>query len=115
MKSNKNMVLDLLRQCAGEENGGVTTQYLSKRLDMQRTNLSAILNALVREGLVEKTAWPGDRPRRGTSPAFPSLLGMTEACARASSWPRRPCSTRSTACTAFSPDRAEVERAVLRR
>ena len=48
MKSNKNMVLDLLRQCAGEENGGVTTQYLSKRLDMQRTNLSAILNALVR-------------------------------------------------------------------
>ena len=43
MKSNKNMVLDLLRQCAGEENGGVTTQYLSKRLDMQRTNLSLSL------------------------------------------------------------------------
>lgn len=106
----------------GEENGGVTTQYLSKRLDMQRTNLSAILNALVREGLVEKSAGrpvlyrlAGGRPKRGTSPAFPSLLGMTEACARASSWPRRPCSIHSTAFTAFSPDRAGAERVVLRR
>ena len=48
MKSNKEIVLELLRQCtgmaAGEESEGVSTQYLSKRLDMQRTNISAILN-----------------------------------------------------------------------
>ena len=46
------------------------------------------------------------------------LLGdaeLTEACARASSWPRRPCSIHSTAFTAFSPDRAGAERVVLRR
>ena len=63
MKSNKEIVLELLRQCtgmaAGEESEGVSTQYLSKRLDMQRTNISAILNALVKEGMVEKR---GGRP-----------------------------------------------------
>ena len=63
MKSNKEIVLELLRQCtgmaAGEETEGVSTQYLSKRLDMQRTNISAILNALVKEGVVEKR---GGRP-----------------------------------------------------
>jgi len=54
VRSNKNVVLDLLRQCTGDGGEGVTTQYLSKRLGMQRTNLSAILNELVREGWVEK-------------------------------------------------------------
>jgi len=82
MKSNKNMVLDLLRQCTGEENGGVTTQYLSKRLDMQRTNLSAILNALVREGLVEKSAGrpvlyrlAGGQAQTGDESCFSELVG----------------------------------------
>lgn len=82
MKSNKNLVLDLLRQCAGEENGGVTTQYLSRRLDMQRTNLSAILNALVREGMVEKSAGrpvlyrlAGSQARQGDRSCFAELVG----------------------------------------
>lgn len=86
MKSNKSIVLDLLRQCtgmsAGEECEGVTTQYLCRRLDMQRTNLSAILNALVREGMVEKR--PG-RPvlyriarshvKQGEDSCFSELIG----------------------------------------
>lgn len=58
MKNNREMVLDLLKQCAqavsGDQNKGVTTQYISNRLDLQRTNISSILNNLVRDGLVEK-------------------------------------------------------------
>lgn len=60
MKSNKDIVLEVLRQCTGlapgEDNQGVATQYLSKRLDMQRTNISTILNSLVKEGVVEKSS-----------------------------------------------------------
>lgn len=58
MKNNRDLVLDLLRQCTGAvtaaENMGVSTQYLSQRLDLQRSNISSILNTLVKEGLVEK-------------------------------------------------------------
>lgn len=59
MKSNKELVLDYIHKyCAaqtGQEVDGISTQYLSDKLDMQRTNLSAILNQLVKEGKIEKT------------------------------------------------------------
>lgn len=58
MKTNRELVLDLLRQCTEEAEAegasGVTTQYLSRRLCMQRSNISSILNTLVKEGVVEK-------------------------------------------------------------
>lgn len=82
MKSNKQLVLEILRQCAGDGEAGVATQYLSKRLGIQRTNLSAILNELVREGIVVKNS---GRPvlyrmaerqeRKGDESCFSELVG----------------------------------------
>lgn len=58
MKSNKELVYDFIKKCTSsvqtEDNKGVTTQYLSNRLGMQRTNISSILNSLVKEGSIEK-------------------------------------------------------------
>lgn len=59
MKSNKEVVLDFIQKyCAAQtahEVDGISTQFLSEKLDMQRTNLSSILNQLVKEGKIEKT------------------------------------------------------------
>ena len=56
MKLNKERVLDFmktLKECA-PSNSGITTDELAKRLQMQRTNLSSILNDLVADSKVEK-------------------------------------------------------------
>lgn len=58
MKSNKTLVYEFIHKCTssvtGEEAKGVSTQYISDRLSMQRTNISSILNLLVKEGSIEK-------------------------------------------------------------
>lgn len=57
MKSNKERILEcmqLYEESITAEVGGVTTQYLSMKLQVQRPNISAILNVLVKEGNVEK-------------------------------------------------------------
>jgi len=58
MKSNKELVYEFIRKCANITDEGLTkgvsTQYVSKELGMQRTNISTLLNALVNEKRVEK-------------------------------------------------------------
>lgn len=56
MKLNKERVLDFMKtlnECA-PSNSGITTDELASKLQMQRTNLSAILNELAIDGKVEK-------------------------------------------------------------
>lgn len=59
MKSNKTLVYEFIHKCtssaSAQETKGVSTQYISDRLNMQRTNISSILNALVKEGAIEKS------------------------------------------------------------
>ena len=59
MKSNKVKVFEFIKVYSitqsTDEYPKLTTQYLSEKLDMQRTNLSSILNQLVKEGKVTKT------------------------------------------------------------
>ncbi|WP_156946298.1 hypothetical protein [Clostridium akagii] len=51
MKPNREQIIDFMIKCSNsvnnEDSKGVSTQYLSNRLGMQRTNISSILNALV--------------------------------------------------------------------
>lgn len=55
MKTNKEQVYDFLQlHFSDKGTEGVSTQYLAEKLGIQRTNVSAILNTLVDEGLVEK-------------------------------------------------------------
>lgn len=58
MKSNKELVYEFIQKCSNsvtvEEAKGVSTQYLATRLGIQRTNISSILNILVKEGCIEK-------------------------------------------------------------
>lgn len=56
MKSNKEKVYDFIRLHAGGENdGGVSTVYIAEAMDLQRTNVSSILNRLVADGRVQKS------------------------------------------------------------
>lgn len=56
MKSNKEQVYEFIKShfSAGSEQG-LTTQYLSKAIGIQRTNMSSILNTLTADGLIKKT------------------------------------------------------------
>lgn len=56
MKSNKEKVYDFIKLHAGnEERRGVATAYIAEVINMQRTNVSTILNQLVEEGRIDKT------------------------------------------------------------
>lgn len=56
MKSNKEKVYDFIKlHDDGEYNGGVSTVYIAEALELQRTNVSSILNQLVLEGKITKT------------------------------------------------------------
>ena len=56
MKPNKEKVYDFIKlHGASDKNGGVSTSYIADALNMQRTNVSSILNLLVDEGRVEKS------------------------------------------------------------
>lgn len=56
MKSNKEKVYDFIKLHAdGECEGGVSTVYIAEAMDLQRTNVSSILNQLVADGKVQKS------------------------------------------------------------
>jgi len=58
MKSNKELVYEFISKYTNSTDGGLakgfSTHYLSEKLGMQRTNISALLNTLVKEKRVEK-------------------------------------------------------------
>ena len=56
MKSNKEKVYDFIKLHAGGENdGGISTVYIAEAMDLQRTNVSSILNQLVEDGRIRKS------------------------------------------------------------
>ena len=55
IKTAKEMVLDFIKQETAKGNALVDTMTISKELDLQRTNTSAILNELVRDKSIVKT------------------------------------------------------------
>ena len=58
MRTNKEMVVMYMQDMTikkGEDFKGFTTQELSADLNIQRTNLSAILNDCVKQGILEKS------------------------------------------------------------
>ena len=93
MKSNRELVLELLLQTAksGDHPNGLSTQFMAQRLNIQRTNLSSVLNALVRDKKLEKVngrpvlyRLAGDAVSRhgGTRAAFRSFLAPGTCCTR---------------------------------
>lgn len=58
MKTKKEQLLEFIREYSMEyeadEYPMLTTQFLSEKLDMQRTNISSLLNQLVKDGIIEK-------------------------------------------------------------
>lgn len=57
MSSNRQIIFNYLKKYSitAQASMGLSTQYLSEKLDIQRANVSRILNQLVKEGVVEKT------------------------------------------------------------
>ncbi|MEY8355501.1 PRD domain-containing protein [Lachnospiraceae bacterium 54-53] len=56
MKNNRELILSYLKEYTEGASEGVSTKYLSECLNMQRSNLSRILNELVKEGLAVKNS-----------------------------------------------------------
>ena len=55
MKSNKEKVYDYIRLHADEKaDRGISTAYIADAMELQRTNVSSILNLLVQEGRIQK-------------------------------------------------------------
>lgn len=56
MKTNKEQVFDFIKlHFTGKPGNGISTRYIAKALNMQRTNVSSILNTLYSEGKIDKT------------------------------------------------------------
>ncbi len=54
MKSNKEKVYDFIRLHADEKaDRGISTAYIADAMELQRTNVSSILNLLVQEGRIQ--------------------------------------------------------------
>lgn len=59
MKTNKEIILSFIQKHSlntDKKQEGVTTQFIADQLNFQRSNISSILNQLVREGAIEKSA-----------------------------------------------------------
>lgn len=57
MKTNKEIIYDFIKSFDFLERGqGLTTFEISEKLDLQRSNVSAVLNTLVSEGFLDKTS-----------------------------------------------------------
>ena len=55
MKSNKEKIYDFIRLHADEKaDRGISTAYIADAMELQRTNVSSILNLLVQEGRIQK-------------------------------------------------------------
>lgn len=66
MQTNKERIYEFIRLYQSSNEGKeVTTNYLAKTLDIQRTNVSTALGQLVKEGMLKKT---------NTRPVFYSLV-----------------------------------------
>ena len=84
MKPNKEKVYDFIKLHGGTDtDGGVSTSYIAEALNMQRTNVSSILNQLVGEGKVDKSNgrpvlyYPASRNITGNRDSFLELIGNT--------------------------------------
>ena len=55
MKSTKDLVYEYIQKISVNDNKGVETKRIAEDLKMQRSNVSALLNTLVKENLVIKT------------------------------------------------------------
>lgn len=56
MKSNKDKIYEFIKlSTSGEGTEGVSTVYIAEALSLQRTNVSSVLNQLVKEEKVDKT------------------------------------------------------------
>lgn len=56
MQTNKERIYDFIKMhFTGDPKSGVSTQYIAEALNMQRTNVSSILSALVKEEKIQKT------------------------------------------------------------
>ncbi|MBQ8278735.1 MAG: PRD domain-containing protein [Roseburia sp.] len=82
MKPNKEKVYDFIKLHGGKDtDGGVSTSYIADALNMQRTNVSSILNQLVGEGKVDKTNgrpvlyFAASQNQTGNSDCFLELIG----------------------------------------
>lgn len=85
MKLKKEQVLEFIKEYSSDlihdEFPKITTRFLSEKLNMQRTNLSSILNQLVNEGkLVKYNGRPvlyqlADENASGNGDAFEQLIG----------------------------------------
>ncbi|RHN01023.1 PRD domain-containing protein [Dielma fastidiosa] len=87
---NRDLILEFLGKCYENESRGATTSDISKTLQMQRTNVSKLLNELCAEGLVEKdsTNYPViyRRTKMGKSreaQIFETLIGYDGSLKRA--------------------------------
>lgn len=79
MKSNKEIVFDFMQKGAAsqKEHPGYMTQDLSEQLHMQRPNVSAILNTLVKEHRIEKLS---GRPVYYRVANLPNMQKKEESC-----------------------------------
>ena len=88
MKTNKERIYDFLKLHSSSGGEGVATDQLAQAINIQRTNVSSILNDLVLEGKAEKTA---GRPvlyrlrpeSSGEDDAFANLVGYDGSLKRA--------------------------------
>lgn len=86
MKSNKEKIYDFIKLHANETSKrGVTTEYISKALNIQRTNVSSILNILVREKKITKFAGRPviydipEEERENAESCFRDLIGYDDS------------------------------------
>lgn len=57
MQTNRERIYDIVKLYFNDDSkGGVSTEYIAKALNIQRTNVSSILSKLVSEGKVQKTS-----------------------------------------------------------
>lgn len=82
MKSNKEKVYDFIRLHADEKaDRGISTAYIADAMELQRTNVSSILNLLVQEGRIQKSNGRpvlyrlGREEREKTAACFADLIG----------------------------------------
>lgn len=87
MKTNRDQILNLIQTHSATTGGaGVSTQYLADKLNIQRTNVSSILNELVSTGTIGKRsgrpvlyyAWQ----ESAESAAFKNLIGWNAGLRR---------------------------------
>lgn len=93
MKKNKDIVFEFVQKevlAAGERGKGLMTNDIADRIRMQRTNVSAILNELVKEGRLIKTrtrpvyyTLPQESNEQAKPQAFENMVGWNGSLRKA--------------------------------